>query len=188
MKKKLFVLLVILAVVLTGVFAAPAESNETAEVILKGNIGSLFKHGVVVNGALDASKEFTVDVLTADPPPFQYGYISNKTLSGAKVYMEFTDFKHSNGTDEIQIKDISLSSDGLTYDSGTHESGKGVLVFDGIANTGGNLTSKNIKVIAAQLDVDSGFVSGTAVGDKKSVASAPAGSYTATLTFSVEVI
>jgi len=178
MKKKLFVLLVILAVVLTGVFAAPADIADDATVTLKGSIISDFQHGARVDGVMQSQITIT-DALKLGGVLFDYAYKSNEDISGAKIYMKYTDFYHTNDSDFIQIKSVLVDSSVPSYDSTD-----GFEVFDEI-KAGVSAKVASIKIVAAQT-TDGNDAKGATVTN--SVADAPAGDYTATLTFSVKTI
>lgn len=177
MKKKLFVLLVILAVVLSGVFAEPAGKTESAEIQLKGTVGLIFQHGLFEDGELVSSKSFTTNVLGSSGTTFSYGYLSNQDLTGAKLTMSFTDFVTAGEEHSIQIGSILVAGGAPTFDDDD------IVIFDSLTSNGGSsVTSKSIKIVAAQT------VSGNDVrGDSitKAVTGAHEGDYTATLTFKV---
>jgi len=173
MKKKLFVLLVILAVVLTGVFA---EDDPEVTVTLTGSIGPVFEHGVLESGNLLASKNITGALLPGGSS-FDYAYTSNQTMSNSKLYMSVTDFLTEDETHSIQISSITVGASAATV--GTN----GILIFDGIQNVGvGSFTQKTIKVIAAQTESGKDYKNDDVV---YAVSNAENGDYTATLTFSV---
>jgi len=172
MKKKLIVLLVILAVVLTGVFA---EGEVT--VTLAGSIGPVFEHGVLVNGSLQSSKNIT-GALEAEGSSFDYAYTSNRTMETSKLYMAVTDFLTEGGEHSIQISSITVGGVAASVNAE-----KGILIFDGIQNVGaGSFTQKTIKVVAAQTVSGKDYKNDDVV---HAVINAENGGYTATLTFSV---
>ena len=179
MKKKLFVLLVILAVVLTGVFADdPFVDSGSSEIILKGVIGADFAHGLKDGSSLK-SEETIENALAEAGVSFDYAYRSNQADS-AKIYMKITDF--TSGSNTIKLMTVKVGE--TSKSSSDIIEGKGIKIVDGIQVTGSGLNSVMIKIVAAQEDTDLGL-DGVAVGNKKSVASAEAGTYTAILTFSV---
>ena len=177
MKKKLFVLLVILAVVLSGVFAEPAGKTDSAKIQLKGTVGLIFQHGLFEDGELVSNKSFTTNVLGSGGTTFSYGYLSNQDLTGAKLTMSFTDFLHSDETHSIQIGSILVAGGAPNFDDGD------IVIFDSLTSNGGSsVTSKSIKIVAAQAvggdDVRSASITNAVTGAHEGV-------YTATLTFKV---
>ena len=179
MKKKLFVLLVILAVVLTGVFADETEKTAYGQstIMLRGSISSEFVHGVVDGTTLKPAETFE-NALAPGGVEFNYGYRSNELVAGGKIYMTVTDFK--SGENTIKIKSIEVGGTPISDPVGVN----GIEIIDGISATGSSITSATIKIVAAQNDSDTGL-DGAQVGEKKSVNSAEPGTYTATLTFKV---
>ena len=178
--KKLIALLMILAVVLTGVFAEPGDQNDQVKVTLKGTVGEYFRHGVKEDDALVYSKLFdSPDVLSATGTTFWYGYKSNQDIAGS-LYVDYIDgFKKDN--DIIQIGTLKIGNTVMTADKYTQ--GKGFTVFQGLGNTNMNIIASEIVVIAAQAKVgnDPKGVAITNIVDEASK-----GTYTAILTFEVK--
>lgn len=181
--KKLIALLMILAVVLTGVFAVP-DIQETATVTLTGEIGEFFRHGVVDGSNLVPQKVYNEPaVFSADGKAFAYGYKSNIPVLNAELYMNYTDFKHTNDTDTIQIAAIHVNGSNVSYDTNKG----GFLIFADLDPNGGtSITSKTVTIFAAQTaapgakDAKNQPLTHAVEGTN-----APGGTYTATLTFSV---
>ncbi len=173
--KKLIALLMILAVVLTGVFADGGAAYTTnVHVLLKGLVGPEFLHGVVDNNMLFSSKTIN-GALDAAGVTFSYGYKTNNALDG-KMYMAVQNFTNidPNKSGTIQIKEIKI--DGSTNFTIT---GDGILIFDGFTDNN-ILNSRTIFVKAAQ-DGNGADYLGGAINNHK--ANAPHGNYQATLTF-----
>jgi len=177
--KKLVALLVILAVVLTGVFAEDGDQTSQVKVLLKGTVGEYFRHGVKEGDVLVYGKTYeTEDVLSATGTTFQYGYKSNQGIGGS-LYVDYLDgFKNGNNT--IQVGTLKIGGTPMTGDN--HTDGKGFEVFAGLGTTNMNIISTEIVVIAAQAKAGNDPL-GTAI--TKIVGEAPKGTYTLTLTFSV---
>lgn len=184
--KKLVAFLIILAVVMTGVFAAPGEPENVqghavqtgeAYVFLQGSVGPVFQHGVVENGTTFYSKKIIGDALKAEGVEFMYGYKSNQILN-AKLYMKYSDFKVENTNKSIQIGQVQINSGTPVYDQS-----KGFVVFDTLGNTGGSvITSVPVKIVAAQT-VTGNDAKNVVVTN--AVSNAQDGEYTAILTFEV---
>jgi hypothetical protein len=178
--KKLIALLMILAVVLTGVFAEPGDEQSQVKVYLKGTIGAFFRHGVKENDALVYEKTYQSEsVLSATGTNFQYGYQSNQDILGV-LYVDYTDFSDGNNH-SIQIGTLKIGGTAMTADNYTQ--GSGFKVFTNLTGTNMSIQEKAIQVIAAQVK---------AGNDPKGIAisnivdEAHKGTYTATLTFQVK--
>jgi len=185
--KKLVAFLIILAVVMTGVFANGGLAfNQSAEVKLEGKIGAHFEHGVVGdNNILLPGKVFErtddYNALRTEGTSFAYGFKSNKTING-KLYMKVSNFiNDGDGDKTIQIKKVQVGqkSNGQLI---THAD-YGIEIFSNLDSTDMTLTSQNIQIIAAQEAGDTDYASGEAVSNH--VGNAGDGNYTATLTFSI---
>lgn len=181
--KKLVALLVILAVVLTGVFA---EDYPTATVKLIGQIGPLFRHGVVVDGALVASKDFDdaagANVFGADGTTFDYGYSANQNLVGYKLYLTISDFTTAGQNPKtIQIASVLLGPSKVAGVPDPSNNNR-ITIFDQLTDNGMDITQKSITVKAAQT-VSGNDYKGAPV--EHAYNNATNGIYTSTLTFSV---
>src|SRR5690554_1434493 len=152
MKKKLFVLLVILAVVLTGVFADdPFVDSGSSVITLKGVIGADFAHGLKDGSSLK-SEETIENALAAAGVSFDYAYRSNQANS-AKIYMKITDF--TSGDNTIKLKEVSVGGNLKSADD--NDPTKGILIVDEILASGSGLNVTAIKIVAAQNDSDTGL-------------------------------
>ncbi|NLZ77416.1 MAG: hypothetical protein GX911_05565 [Spirochaetales bacterium] len=179
--KKLIAFLVILAVVLTGVFAVPEPGDQDSQVkvTLRGTVGEYFRHGVKENDELVYEKTYdSENVLSATGTTFSYGYKSNQAIAGS-LYVDYIDgFKKNN--DVIQVGTLKIGGSPMT--GADYTQGKGFEVFAQLGLTNMNIISTDIVVIAAQAKAGND-PQGTAI--TKIVDEAPKGTYTLTLTFSV---
>ncbi len=180
--KKLIAFLMILAVVLTGVFAEPGDQNDQVKVYLKGTIGEYFRHGVKEGNDLVYTKTFDEEnghyVLAAGGTSFTYGYKSNQEIPGV-LYMNYTDFSDGDGH-TIQIGTLEIGGSTMTVANYVQQ--KGFLVFNGFIDSQMQIEEKSILVKAAQVktgDDPKGIAISNIVGE------ATKGTYTATLTFEV---
>lgn len=183
MKKKLFVLLVILAVVLTGVFAVGAESE--AKVTLQGSIDGLFNHGPVKDGVIKSSLTFSNLFVTGEGKAngkvsFDYGYKTNDSeYLGAYFYMAVGDFKSDDNGSEVTFSSIKIDEEAV---SGTLASENGYLLGT-VTHTNGSLGTFDVELQVA-MDGNGNDYKGDSIG-ARNVEDAEAGDYTATLTFTV---
>lgn len=190
--KRLIALLMILAVVLTGVFAYGADKDGKVTVLLKGSIGGHFEHGVVnPNNAneLLSGMDFTADggyqVLDENGTTFSYGFKSNKALANHRMFMKVGNFlKDGDATGKhIQIQSVSVANSvNPAYDETN-----GILLYQTLGDTSMGVNAKEIIIVAAQ---NASGVGNTGK-DFKGVTiehhrgNASDGGYTSTLEFSV---
>ncbi len=176
--KRLIALLMILAVVLTGVFAnGGMPYNSDVFVYLKGLVGPEFKHGVVdtENNNMLISSKTIEDALTVNGATFSYGYRTNQALTG-DMYMQVGNFTSTDPakTDTIQIKQIKI--DGSTNLTIT---GNGILIFDDFSDNN-ILNSISVFVLAALDGTGKDYLGNNIENHKGNAAN---GEYKATLTF-----
>ncbi|WP_155816703.1 hypothetical protein [Sphaerochaeta pleomorpha] len=169
--KRSLIVLVLLSVVLTGVFAVSLGNPATAT--LNATIGEYFEHGFhTVEGLYQASvtknNAFTTD------PEFVYGYRTNGTGSFT-FNMVVGDFV--SGENSVKIAAVSASSP-LTPASG------GYTVFSFTGSGSDKIAETTITISPAQTTGGDDHT-GAAIEEGHSVDSAPAGDYVSTITFSV---
>lgn len=190
--KKLIALLMILAVVLTGVFAYGADKDGKVTVSLKGSIGGHFEHGVVnpddaneLLSGMDFTKQGGYEVLGENGTTFSYGFRSNMALANHRLFMKVGNFLKDGDTTgkQIQIESVSVANSvNPAYDDTN-----GILLYETLGDTSMGVNSKAIIIVAAQDDKGVGNTGkdfkGLTITHHKGNASD--GGYTSTLEFNV---
>ncbi len=184
--KKLIALLMILAVVLTGVFAVPYDSQAT--VTLNGSIDGMFTHGPMFKDGNEIKSILTFDnVFKADGlngvVEFDYGYKTNDgERLGHKFYMMVSDFESDDVDSTITFSEILIGGVSVL---GTNPAASGYLI-GAVTNTSGGLGRMTLKFQVAMNNPggDSKDYRGNNIG-ARNVADAEAGEYTADIVFTV---
>lgn len=177
MTKRLVSIVLILFLVV-GALSAVTMPN-AASALLKATLGEYLTHGFVVSGqsAFQSSIEVT-NAFGPTAPSFTYGYETN----GVGPYyfrMTVSDFVSSSGT--VKIKSLSATGATLTWDS----TNSAYLVFTVPQSNTFSRSTATITVNPALLSTDTTDHRGVTFSDVYTAAKAPAGDYTATITFSV---
>jgi len=193
MKKRTLAILMILVLATAGLFAGtfPTAGNGATSLsaTLNATIGEYLFHGFNVSGVKYQSSVSVSDAFTTNPV-ITYGYKTN-AVGTYTFQFSISDFIHSAGsaTGVVKIASVSSSVAGMAWN--TTDS-----MYDLFSTTSAIVSEDrnnetNITIVPAKSGVTTDHRNQpvTAVqvaGDGTSGSSAPAGSYTSTLTFAIK--
>ena len=169
--KRIFIVLLLLSVLLTGVLAGSLIITATST--LNATIGEYFEHGFHTTDGLYQATVTKNNAFTVDPE-FVYGYRTNG--NGSFTFnMEVGDF--ISGDNRVKIASISASSTLIPTSIG-------YTVFSFSGSGSDKIGETTITVVPAQTFGGNDHT-GAAIAEGESVDSAAAGEYVSTITFSV---
>lgn len=188
MKKRSFVILVILALVMGGVFAAPIDAGllataGTPTATLKAIIGEYLNHGFHKGGDQFLPTIEVTDAFHATNfPAFTYGYATN-AVGTFDITMTVNDFENgtSGASGTVAIASVEVSGGGiLSSDKRDYK----LFVYDGDGSDAAAEKTITIKVYQNYTTGDKDL-DGNAIVAENTVAGAQAGEYTAEITFTI---
>ena len=189
MKKRALAIILILVLATAGLFAAPTvtiPADVTAT--LKATIGEYFYHGFLDTpnaGGYYSAKTIT-DAFNATAPSFTYGYKTNAANSSFTIKMTVADFQNgSSGV--VKISGVTASGAGVLT-----QTGRDFQLFTFTGDGSEKIAQKTItiKPFLKFTPVDPDLtgppdITGATIVAENTVEYAPAGDYTALITFNI---
>ena len=188
MKKRALAIILIVVLATAGLFAAPTvtiPADVTAT--LKATIGEYFYHGFLTGNVGDTpnaggyySAKTITDAFNATAPSFTYGYKTNAANSSFTIKMTVADFQNgSSGV--VKISGVTASGAGVLT-----QTGRDFQLFTFTGDGSEKIAQKTI-TIKPFLTFTSGAtdITGATIVAENTVEDAPAGDYTALITFNI---
>jgi len=182
MKKKVLAILLVLVLATAGLFAAPLVIPGDVTATLKANIGEYLEHGFNNNTALYQPTITVLDAFGSTAPSFKYGFKTN-AIGTFRFTMSVGNFI---GTPSGTVKIKSIAKDGVAFTSAQLLSGVYTVLTDSASTSNPRIGESTITITPATVYGSSELDhAGAVIADGETVATAPAGDYTAILTFHI---